>query len=272
MQLNDRQLDLYLERIGVERPQALDFTALAAIHRAHLMSFTWEALDAFMGLPSSIDPQHIFTKMVTGRRGGWCYEMNGLLGAALSGLGFRVTRLCGGVNRASLGDVAIGNHLTLRVDLDQPYLAEVGIADAIVEPVPIAIGPVSQRGFDFSIMPTSEGWLRFNNHARGLAPSFDFRIDHQDEAALAGSHAWLMQDPASPFTGALAMVRHTAEGYVALQNDRLRRVTAAGAVEKRIETMNAFAETLADVFEIDMPRHGKVWEKLQAALSRDKAA
>ncbi|MDQ0322712.1 N-hydroxyarylamine O-acetyltransferase [Pararhizobium capsulatum DSM 1112] len=270
--LTPHQVDLYLERIGVERPDKLDFAALAAIHRAHLMTFTWEALDAFMGWPSSVDPQTIFTKMVTRKRGGWCFEMNGLLGAALDGLGFRVTRLCGGVDREKLGDAAIGNHLTLRVDLDRPYLAEVGLADAIVEPVPMAIGPLSQRGFDFSIMPTHDSWLRFYNHPLGLARSFDFRADHQDETALAAAQAWLMRDSGSPFTGTLAILRHTREGYVSLQNNRFRTVTAVGDVEHLIETMDEFATTLSDVFALDVPRHGQVWVRVQAVLSHNKAA
>ncbi|MGO4838405.1 arylamine N-acetyltransferase, partial [Rhizobiaceae sp. 2RAB30] len=182
MTLTAAQLDAYLGRVGVERPLSLDIKSLSKLHRAHLLSFTWEALDAFMGWPSSIAPASAFAKMVEGRRGGWCYEMNGLFGAALATLGFRVTRLCGGVDREKLGDIAIGNHLTLRVDLDRPYLAEVGVADAIVEPVPLVIGPISQRGFNFSITPSDGGWLRFNNHVRGMARSFDFRRDHSDEA------------------------------------------------------------------------------------------
>ena len=111
--------------------------------------------------------------------------MNGLFGAVLAGLGFRVTRLCGGVNREILGDVAIGNHLTLRVDLERPYLAEVGVADAIIAPVPLAEGKISQRGFDFAIMPVDGGWMRFRNHARGIARSFDFHPGHSDEDAMA---------------------------------------------------------------------------------------
>jgi len=118
------QLDAYLARIGVSRPVSLDIDSLSKLHRAHLMAFTWEALDAFMGWPSSIVPAVAFAKMVEGKRGGWCYEMNGLFGAALAALGFRVTRLCGGVNREAMGDIAVGNHLTLRVDLDRPYLCK----------------------------------------------------------------------------------------------------------------------------------------------------
>lgn len=271
MTLTSAQLDAYLARIGMERPARLDIHSLSDLHRAHLMTFTWEALDAFMDWPSAITPVAAFAKLVMGRRGGWCYEMNGLFGAALAALGFRVTRLCGGVEREKLGDVAIGNHLTLRVDLDRPYLAEVGIADAIIEPVPLAVGPISQRGFDFSIMPADGGWLRFTNHARGIARSFDFRPDHSDEAAMAATHGWLMQDPGSPFTNALAVLRHTADGYVALKNDNLRRVTAGSLSEQRITSADQLADIFETVFDLDVPRPGRVWERLQA-IDRARAA
>ena len=104
---------------------------LTRLHRAHLLSITWEAIDCFMGWPTSVDPAAAHAKIVQGGRGGWCYEMNGLFGAALAALGFRVTRLAGCVDLPQLGGAAIGNHLTLRVDLDRPYLAEVGVADAL---------------------------------------------------------------------------------------------------------------------------------------------
>ncbi|MFJ7356518.1 arylamine N-acetyltransferase family protein [Phyllobacterium sp. NPDC097923] len=270
MILTSGQLDAYLARIGVVRPASLDVASLSKLHRAHLLAFTWEALDAFMGWPSSIVPAAAFVKMVEGTRGGWCYEMNGLFGAALAALGFRVTRLCGGVNRETLGDNAIGNHLTLRVDLDRPYLAEVGLADAIVEPVPLAVGPISQRGFDFSIMPTNDGWLRFRNHARGMAHSFDFRPDHSDEAAIAATLGWLTQDPGSPFTNALAILRHTADGYVALKNDCLCRVTAEGVSEQRITSADHLADTFETIFSLDVPTPAKIWDKIQM-IGRDKS-
>ncbi len=271
MTLSADQLDAYLARIGMERPGSLDVDSLSRLHRAHLMAFTWEALDAFMGWPSSVAPTAAFAKMVEGRRGGWCYEMNGLLGAALAALGFRVTRLCGGVDRAKMGDLAIGNHLTLRVDLDRPYLAEVGVADAIVEPVPLAVGPFSQCGFDFSITLEEGGWLRFNNHPRGIAKSFDFRPDHSDEATMAATHGWLMHDPGSPFTNALAVLRHTADGYISLQNDCLRRVKANSLTEQFITSTDHLAETFETVFDLDVPQPGRVWERVQA-VGRDKAA
>lgn len=263
MTLTPRQIDAYLARVGLPRPQEADLGFLRALHRAHLLTFSFEALDAFMGWRSGFAPAAAFAKMVEGRRGGWCFEMNGLFGEVLAGLGYRVTRLCGGVNREILGDLAIGNHLTLRVDLDQPWLAEVGVADAIIAPVPLAVGPIRQRGFDFSITTADGGWLRFNNHVRGIAKSFDFRPDHQNETALIAAHGWLMQNPASPFTGALAVLRHTETGYVALHNDRLRRVTATEDSEQRLTSADQLAELLDTVFDLDVPQVAKVWDRIR---------
>lgn len=269
--LTSGQLDAYLARIGVDRPVSLDAGSLSKLHRAHLTAFTWEALDAFMGWPSSIAPSAAFVKMVEGKRGGWCYEMNGLFAAALLALGFRVTRLCGAVDREIMGDLVIGNHLVLRVDLDRPYLADVGLGDGIVEPVPLAAGPISQRGFEFSILSTDDGWLRFKNHARGMAHSFDFRPDYADEAKMAATLGWLTQDPGSPFTNALAVILHNEDGYVALKNDCLRRVTAGGISEQRITSADHLADTFKTVFNLDVPKPGSVWEKIQT-VCRDEAA
>lgn len=270
MALSASQLDAYLARIGVERPTSLDINSLSQLHRAHLMNVTWEALDAFMGWPSSVAIPSAFAKIVEGRRGGWCFEMNGLFGAALDALGFRVTRLCGCVDRPKLGDIAIGNHLTLRVDLDRPYIAEVGGGDAIFEPVPLDVATIRQRGFDFSITSTDDGWLRFNNHARGVARTIDFRPSHSDEEAMAAMHGWLMRDPASPFTNALAIMRHTEEGYVALQNNWFRSVTAHNVSAQRITSADHLADLFGTVFHIDVPDVDHVWSKVRA-ISRDAA-
>jgi N-hydroxyarylamine O-acetyltransferase len=91
--LTTTQLQTYLERIGVEGPVTVDRQGLTRLHRAHLLNVTWEAIDCFMGWPTSLDPAAAHAKIVHGGRGGWCYEMNGLFGAALQALGFRSSGL-----------------------------------------------------------------------------------------------------------------------------------------------------------------------------------
>lgn len=207
-ELTPEQMDRYCARIGVPRAGAPDLERLAAIQRGHVRAFTWEVLDAFMGWPNAIDPAAAFDKMIGGTRGGWCYEMNGLLGAALSAAGYRVTRLCGGVRRADLGDAVVGNHLTLRVDLDQPWLVDGGLGDAPARPIPLAVGDHREDFHDFGIETADADWLRYRNQRFGAAPSFDFKVDYTDEPQLAAQQAWLMTDDGSPFRSNLVVMRH----------------------------------------------------------------
>jgi N-hydroxyarylamine O-acetyltransferase len=260
--LTPPQLDAYLARIGFERPERADAAALAAIHRAHALGFTWEAIDCFMGWPVAIEPQATWAKVVAGRRGGWCYELNGLLGAALAGLGFDVTRLCGGVRREDAGEAMVGNHLTLRVDLPEgPWLAETGLGDALVDPIPLRLGAVTQRGFAFAVERADGDWWRFRNQAWGGAPSFDFRPDYADEERLAGMHAWLRTAEQSPFRGNLVVQRHFPDRVESVLNRTRRTVTPDGVQEQPIGSADELAALFESVFAIAVPEVEAVWDK-----------
>lgn len=260
--LSAEQLEAYLARIGVERPAQADAAALGAIHRAHALGITWEAIDCFMGWPVSVDPQAVWTKIVAGRRGGWCYELNGLLGAALAALGFDVTRLCGGVRREDIGDEMVGNHLSLRVDLaDGPWLAETGLGDALVDPIPLRLGPVTQRGFAFAIEQADGDWLRFRNHRFAGGPSFDFRPDYADEDRLAGMHEVLRTTERSPFRNNLVVQRHFPDRIESVINRTRRTVTPAGVTEAPIASAAELAALLEGTFFLDVPEIEAVWDK-----------
>ncbi|HYD14579.1 MAG TPA: arylamine N-acetyltransferase [Allosphingosinicella sp.] len=274
MKLTPAQLDAYFARIGIAAPARADAAALAAIHRAHALAFTWEAADAFLMRPEGgIDPARAFERMVTGRRGGWCYEMNGLLGAALAGAGFAVTRLCCGVHRATLGEAAIGNHLSLRVELeDGPWLVEAGLGDALPVPIPLRAGAHEQGFLASAIEPADGEWLRYVNHRHGVASSFDFRPDYADEAVLAATEVWMRTDPGSPFTGALAIMRHFPDRIESLVNRTRRTLGAAGLAEREIEDEADFAATLAGPFALDHPDVPALWAKTGEVVARARAA
>src|SRR5215212_4496121 len=111
MNLKSPELTAYLERIGYDGALAPDLPTLTALHRAHVLAIPFENLDVQLGRPPTLDPAAIFAKLVTARRGGWCYEQNGLFGRVLAGLGFTVTRMSGGVMRAERGEATMGGHL-----------------------------------------------------------------------------------------------------------------------------------------------------------------
>ena len=98
-------VDAYLNRIGLaQRPDAT-LAGLTALHRTHLLEIPYENLDVQLGRPVTLALEPIFEKVVTNRRGGWCYGMDGLLGWALGGLGVWVTRATGAVLRVVAGGV-----------------------------------------------------------------------------------------------------------------------------------------------------------------------
>src|SRR5260221_12505984 len=83
----------YLERIGYTGPLAPNAGALRALHVAHLYTVPFENLDIGLGRPLSLELPALFDKIVTRRRGGFCYELNGLFAWLLQSLGYGVTPL-----------------------------------------------------------------------------------------------------------------------------------------------------------------------------------
>ena len=124
----------YLDRIVYDGPTEPTAATLAGLHRAHMLAVPFENLDLHLGLRNVLDPGHVFDKVVRRRRGGWCFELNGLFALLLEHLGYPVTRYAAAVvlSDPPTRDFA---HLTLRVDLDDPWLADVGFGDSFTGPL-----------------------------------------------------------------------------------------------------------------------------------------
>jgi N-hydroxyarylamine O-acetyltransferase len=84
-------VDAYLRRLGSTRPAGRSAADLATLHRAHLLTVPFEDLDIHRGVPIDLDLDAIYDKVVRRRRGGFCYENNGLFAGLLTELGFDVT-------------------------------------------------------------------------------------------------------------------------------------------------------------------------------------
>lgn len=144
-------LDAYLERIGLTgRP------SVAQIHRAHLASIPFENLDPHQGLGVSLEVEDLERKLVTERRGGYCFEQNLLLKAALEILGAEVDMF---LARPRVGtkpdELRPRTHLVLRVSENgASWHADVGFgARGILEPIPFGPGPTQeQSGWSFRVV------------------------------------------------------------------------------------------------------------------------
>ncbi|HTV71819.1 MAG TPA: arylamine N-acetyltransferase [Rhizobiaceae bacterium] len=258
------QLQSYLDRIGYSGPIEPTLDCLRAVHRQQAMAVPYEDIDVQLGVPLTIDIDAIFDKIVTRRRGGWCYELNGILGWALAEIGFDVTRVAGGVLREMFGDWAITNHLVLLVKLDRTYLADLGLGDGIREPIPLEAGAYRQGALTFALEQVPDGYWRFRNHGFGFPPSFDFRAEPADEAALAARCAWLQTAAESRFVQNLIVQRMEPDAVLALTGRVLRRKTADRQDKTLLNSPAELAETLEREFAIRGVDVAKLWPKVAA--------
>jgi len=260
-------LDLaaYLDRIGFGGHPAVDRATLERIQHLHLLSIPYENLDVQLGRPQTTDPAGAFERIVTGRRGGWCYEMNGLMGWALAEIGFPVKRLASGVMRSVTGDGAIGNHLVLRVDLDDiPILADVGLGDGPFTPYPMVEGAFTDRRLEYRLERLEDGWWRLHSPTPARPPNFDLHLEHADEALLSSRCAWLRTSPDSMFVQTLICQRFTPEDHVDLIGRVLRRYGPAGMSERVLASADELVTVLGDVFAIDEPAAAGLWPRICA--------
>ncbi len=256
-------LAAYLNRINYDLPVRPDLATLIGVHRAHLLNITYENLDIHRGCPLTVDFDTFYAKIVEGRRGGWCFEMNGLLAWALREIGFEVTLLASAVGRASVDEPFEPDHLILRVDLDQPYLADVGFGNGLLEPIPLAAGRYRQAGWlEFGLRREGDRWW-FENQPYG-GPGFDFTLEPYQLADFAAESHYLQTSPESGFVRTTVCHRYTPEGIVTLRGAVLRRVTVEGQRDELISDAASYARTLADVFDLHLEDTDTLWEKVWA--------
>jgi N-hydroxyarylamine O-acetyltransferase len=141
-------LSSYLDRIGL----GADSPSLAAVHRAHATTIVFENFDPSTGRPVVLELDGLVDKMITRRRGGYCFEHNLLLKAALDQMGLGpVDLMLARVRIGGTGDDRALDHLLLRVtEGGRQWLADVGFGGGgLLDPVPFEVGVESDQS----------GWL-----------------------------------------------------------------------------------------------------------------
>lgn len=141
----------YLDRIGVGEPVPPTRETLFRLHRAHLFAVPFENLDIHVPRPIVLRPESLREKIIERRRGGFCFEQNGLFHDVLSGLGFKVRRVEANVYSAERNNFGIPmNHMALIVGLDEgEVLADVGFGASFIDPLPLESTEVQTQDAGF---------------------------------------------------------------------------------------------------------------------------
>ncbi len=248
-------VDAYLQRIkyvGEIRPTE---STLRALHRAHLFTVPFENLDISMGREIVCDENRILHKIVNDHRGGFCYELNGAFAALLRALGFRVTLLSARVAREDGSYGPEFDHLTLRVDLEEPCLADVGFGECFLEPLLLESGTeqaqygrvyrLTSVGGMFGLEVLVEGkWKReyaFTFRPR-LLPEF---------AEMCHYH---QTSPESHFTRQRICSLATPEGRVTLSDEKLIETRGGSRQERLLSGDQEWRANLRERFGMILPQ------------------
>jgi N-hydroxyarylamine O-acetyltransferase len=202
-------------------------------------------------VPLRLDPAALFAKIVTRRRGGFCYELNGLFAELLRALGFRVALLSAGVAHEAGGFGPDFDHLALRVDLDRPWLADVGFGDSFREPLRLDTVEVQvQRDSAYRIVADGDDRLLVRLGPDGERPQYRFGLAPRGLADFAGMCHFQQTSPLSHFTQGRICTRATRAGRVTLRERRLIHTRRGHRVERELADEFAVSGALRTHFGI----------------------
>lgn len=242
----------YLKRIGYKGPVETTYSTLAALQLAHLRTVPFENLDIHLRKPIVLDMSLLYDKIVRRRRGGFCYECNGLFAELLSAAGFKVTMLSAGVAEQN-GFGPNFDHMTLRVDLAEPWLVDVGFGDSFQQPLRLveSIEQFDSRKY-YRFLRNNETWVLYEREENAdWKPQFEFTLEPRRLPDYDEMCRFHQTSPESSFTRKRICSLATPNGRISLSENKL--ITTAGNVrEERELSRPEYDRVLRENFGIEL--------------------
>ncbi|ORA84022.1 arylamine N-acetyltransferase [Mycobacterium malmoense] len=255
-------LDLngYFNRIDYRGAGEPNLVVLQDLVTAHTRTIPFENLDPVMGVPvDDLSPEALSDKLVHRRRGGYCYEHNGLMGYVLAEIGFRVRRLAGRVTWMRPPDAPLParTHTVLAVTFPGspgPYLVDVGFGgQTLTSPIRLETGTAQQTTHEPYRLEDRGDGLVLQAQIRGEWESlYEFTTRTQPAIDLTVGSWFVSTHPSSPFVTSLMAARVTADARLNLAGRDLAIHRADGTEKIRLNDAAAVLDTLSERFGINM--------------------
>lgn len=241
----------YLRRINIDKLKEDKFAALKQLQLQHLLNIPFENLDVIRKVPINLNVQSFYEKIITNRRGGYCYELNGLFHWLLKELNYECYLVAATVLRADRSYAMERSHATQIVELDQPYIVDVGFGDSTYQPLPLTgeikedvsgkyrIKKVNNRTFELEREEKTGEWRSLQRI--DLLP---LKLDDFEEACHFNQTS-----PNSTFTKHDIATIATLDGRYTLSDD-VMTITKNGEKEKRNINKSEKKQLLQSYFNI----------------------
>jgi N-hydroxyarylamine O-acetyltransferase len=229
-------VNAYLERIKYSGSLAPTAETLRDLQVAHLLAVPFENLSIHSKQPIVLKDNAVFTKIVEHRRGGFCYEVNGLFAALLRALGFNVEMLSAEVANSEGGFGPDFDHMTLMVSLDNRWLADVGFGDSFIEPLLLdERGEQRQGRRAYKIVPDNNYLILMQRENQDeWKAQYRFTLQPYEFADYSEMCRYHQTSPQSHFTQRRICSRATADGRITLSEMRFITTSKNGERQERI--------------------------------------
>jgi N-hydroxyarylamine O-acetyltransferase len=253
--MDQSTLAAYLDRVGVSHPQVVEATSLRDLHRAHQLAVPFENLSIHLSEPISLAEGDLLDKIVTRRRGGFCYELNGAFALLLEALGAQVRRVAA---RTTDSEGRLGppfDHLALIVrtaDGTGPWLADVGFGGHSTYPLLFdRRDGQDDPGGRFLLADTAEGDLEVFKDG---TLQYLLELRDRDLADFGPTCWWQQTSPGSHFTRSTICSRLTDEGRISVSGQTLIRTSGGARTEHQLRGDTELLAAYRDHFGIILDR------------------
>ncbi|MCB0109962.1 MAG: arylamine N-acetyltransferase [Caldilineaceae bacterium] len=251
-------LDGYFTRIGYDGPRTPTLATLQAIVQHHTQTIPFENLNPYLRLPVNLDLASLQNKLVYSRRGGFCFEQNGLLRHVLLALGFQSRPLGARViwGRPP-GFMPPRTHMVQLLTIaGQPYMADVGFG-GMTPTAPVLLAPdrVQETPHEpFRFVMAEEDYVLEALVAGTWRALYRFDLTEQKPIDYELSNFWVCHHPTSHFISGISAARVAPGRRYALRDNKLSIHHTGGASEERLLTsVAALRELLDQTFHITIP-------------------
>jgi N-hydroxyarylamine O-acetyltransferase len=249
-------LDAYLRRIGYAGGLEPGAGTLADLHLAHSTRIPFENLDVLLGRPIRLDAPSLQAKLVTGGRGGYCFEHNLLFASVLHTLGFTVTPLAARV-RYRTPVILPRTHMLLLVRAGGvDWLTDVGFGgEGLLLPVPLrANEPCRQFGWTYRLVEHGHGWALQTLRDGDWIDMYAFTLEPQEMADYEMANHYVSTHPKSRFVQTLtAQLPGTQVRYVLRDRELTQDRGSSEAATRTIAGDEELLAVLAVRFNLHLP-------------------
>ncbi len=261
-------LGAYLARLGLKQPPEPTAEGLARLQLAHRVAIPFENIDVLLGRPIQIDSAGAFAKLVSGKRGGYCFEHHRLYADMLAAMGIASRPLLGRP-RLGLAVDAVGprTHVLPLVELEgRQWIADAGFGGSYVPPLPLEHGAEAETGDGARhrlrhVERPDGAWLleragprattdgRHQDHGDWQA-QYTFDLAPVHAADLLQSNHWTATWPQSRFVAGPIVSVVLPDGFIALTGTSLRTAHGGTAQAQELTSVDDWRTVLLNLFGI----------------------